>query len=251
MDININKIYIIVHKNEKDCFNFEVKSREWDGFVLFLDGKGVAKDKNGNKFSINCGDLILLQKGESYSLYFNDGCSYITSAFDFLEESRNSIDKLPFKFTCSSNQILHIKNMCELWQSRTFDAYTACRINLLSLYLDIIKQQRLATTQSKEVNMAKEYIHNNFKTNFSSNEIAKYCHISPSYLRSKFSKETNLSITEYRDNLRILSAKEMLKSKHFTIEEISNDLGFYDVYHFSKRFKKIVGIPPAKYSKES
>ena len=33
------------------------------------------------------------------------------------------------------------------------------------------------------------------------------------------------------------------------IKEIALNLGFYDEYHFSKQFKKLVGISPSAYKK--
>ena len=56
-----------------------------------------------------------------------------------------------------------------------------------------------------------------------------------------------MTITDYRDNLRISSAKEMLKSGMFTIKEISEELGYCDVSHFSKTFSRTCGVTPGKY----
>ena len=60
-----------------------------------------------------------------------------------------------------------------------------------------------------------------------------------------------MTITQYRDNLRINVAKELLESGHFSVTEISIELGYCDIYHFSKIFKQIVGISPQKYIKET
>ena len=57
-----------------------------------------------------------------------------------------------------------------------------------------------------------------------------------------------MTLTGYRDNLRMENAEEMLKSKNFTITEIALELGYCDVYHFSKAYKKIKGIPPSMVS---
>ena len=35
-----------------------------------------------------------------------------------------------------------------------------------------------------------------------------------------------------------------------SIKETAYNLGFYDEYHFSKQFKRIVGVSPHKYKKE-
>ena len=45
----------------------------------------------------------------------------------------------------------------------------------------------------------------------------------------------------------VSSAKEMLKSGMFTIKEISEELGYCDVSHFSKTFSRTCGVTPGKY----
>jgi len=71
--------------------------------------------------------------------------------------------------------------------------------------------------------------------------------VSMSYLRTRFLKQTGQTIGKYRDSLRIAAAKEMLESKYFTVTEIANELGYCDVYHFSKVFSTYVGMSPTKW----
>ena len=80
-------------------------------------------------------------------------------------------------------------------------------------------------------------------------DVARYCSLSVSHLRSKFLKVTGLTIIGYRDKLRIDAAKELLQCGYFDIGEISTELGYCDVYHFSKAFKKYVGLSPTKWLK--
>jgi YesN/AraC family two-component response regulator len=52
---------------------------------------------------------------------------------------------------------------------------------------------------------------------------------------------------QYREHLRIERAKAMISSGEFKLKEISDSLGYYDIYHFSKRFKEATGIAPGAY----
>lgn len=114
----------------------------------------------------------------------------------------------------------------------------------MEFYLEIIKIQMTYLDTDKDINKAIKFIHKNFKSTFSGAEIAEYCNVSLSHLRNKFSRQTGMTITQYRDNLRIENAEEMIKSKNFTMTEIAVELGYCDVYHFSKAFKRIKGVPP-------
>lgn len=128
-----------------------------------------------------------------------------------------------------------------------------CKIELMRLYLDFIKKHTGENEHSvdKTVSLAVKYIHENFKRNFKTDEIARFCSVSPSHLRLKFLRETGKTITEYRDDLRIKSAKELLSSGFFSVKEAAYELGFCDVYYFTKFFTQNTGFSPAKYIKNN
>ncbi len=249
--INIKKVYIIVHKKEPKHFEFICPSRKWDGFVLITSGEGEATTPDGEKHTVRKNDLLLFRKGQKYSFYFEDECSYITSAYDISFDKKIEFPHpLPSLIRLTDNQAKRIHNMCDVWQSRKWNSYSLCRIQLLETYLDIMEKAFLASRYDKDITRAVSYIHDNFKNNFSGDEIAYFCSVSKSYLRAKFLKQTGLTITEYRDNLRINTAIEMLESQYFSITEIASELGYCDIYHFSKTFKRIKGISPQKYARQ-
>lgn len=52
---------------------------------------------------------------------------------------------------------------------------------------------------------------------------------------------------QYRENVRIHWAKRFLLSDLFSLPEIAEKLGYYDIYHFGKSFKKQTQLSPGKY----
>ncbi len=248
--LNISKIIVIVSKKESENFSFSTSSRLWDGFTFFTSGQGYVSDKNGNKHFIEKGDVILLRKGDEYALSFPKGCCYITTglAFDF-ESCENFPAELPFKVKCTPEITRIIYNIYQTWQNHSFESHTKCRIMLLELYIELMNHCAAHTSSDIGISAAIEYIHKNFRQNFSGNDVAGYSSMSLSYLRTKFLKVTGKTITDYRDMLRIQCAKEMLISACFSISEIASYLGYCDIYHFSKTFKKHTGVPPSAFTK--
>ena len=245
-ELDITDIQIIVHKTETADFRFENPKREFDGFVLVTSGNGTVKDAQGAVFSLEKGDMLIISEGDRYSLFFEVPCSYVTSGLTLVTDK----SLLPFIHKCGKREFDEILTICDTWQSHAWDSYTKSRIKLMNLYLDIISQNVLCQNEDRDVEKALHYIHSNFKSNFSGASLAAYCSVSLSYLRGKFLKQTGYTVLEYRDRLRILAAKEMLKSEYFSVTEIAAELGYCDVYHFSKVFKAHEGCPPSEWKKK-
>lgn len=61
-----------------------------------------------------------------------------------------------------------------------------------------------------------------------------------------FKKLTNMTPAEFINMYRINVAREMLSRGDGNMTEIAVACGFFDVAHFSRIFKKLVGVPPSK-----
>ncbi|HCR3689144.1 TPA: helix-turn-helix domain-containing protein, partial [Enterococcus faecium] len=77
-------------------------------------------------------------------------------------------------------------------------------------------------------------------------EIANYFSVSETKLRESFKNEMHITIYNYISKRKVSAAKIMLKS-NYTISEVSLGLGFSDSSHFSRVFKKYVGVSPKQY----
>ncbi len=249
--INIESIVIIVKKKEKECFSFSNPRRIYDGFVLFTEGCGdiiLENDSEKKRYHLQKGSLFLFKQNDKYTIYSEKSGEYITSGFLFAKKHYEEINKLPRLIETDNRLFNTISEMADIWQSRSWDSYIICKIKLLQMYLSIMeKQQRNSILKDADVSMAVDFIHSNFKRNFTTLELANHCALSPSYLRTKFIKKTGKTITQFRDSLRISAAKEMLRVGDFSINEISAELGYYDVSHFSKFFLKHVGETPSNF----
>jgi len=242
LTLDIVNIQTIIHKTENKYFSYQNGNRPADGFVLLLTGSGSVTC-NGKQYPLSAGDMFFLSAGDNYSIKCPCSCSYITSALTLNTDKR----LLPFMQHCNERQQEKLKNICNLWQSHQWDSYAATKIKLLDFYYETIKMHVHEQINNQDIAKAIDYIHKNFKTNFSGKMVAEYCSMSPSYLRSKFLSTMGMTITEYRDKLRVSSAKEMLESRQFTISEIAAALGYCDLYHFSKAFTAKVGLSPKKW----
>lgn len=96
---------------------------------------------------------------------------------------------------------------------------------------------------------AVEYIKTHLNENMPMEQIAKLCHLSPSYFSRLFTREMGETYSNYVSRQKIQQAKKMLETTNFTISQIAENLGFLDGGYFSKVFKKFEGTTPAEYRK--
>ena len=102
---------------------------------------------------------------------------------------------------------------------------------------------------SKLVSNAINYVKLNFKYEIGLSSIADELFVHPTYLAKKFKEETDKTISEYINEIRVKEAKMMLKTTEFKIEDIAYYVGYNDKKYFSKVFKKIYNQSPSDYRK--
>lgn len=71
-----------------------------------------------------------------------------------------------------------------------------------------------------------------------------------SHLSRVFSHHEGDTIERYLIRLRIEKAKELLTYKDINVSEVAYRLGYASAAHFSRQFKKIVGMSPSIYRDE-
>ncbi|WEK54904.1 MAG: AraC family transcriptional regulator [Candidatus Cohnella colombiensis] len=95
------------------------------------------------------------------------------------------------------------------------------------------------------------YVEEHLLDELTREDIAQYVHFHPAYLSRFFRKKTGWSLTEYIVQKRIEYAKEMLAQPNLKIGYIMNHLGYYNLSHFTRTFKKTTGYTPQQYRKRN
>jgi YesN/AraC family two-component response regulator len=112
--------------------------------------------------------------------------------------------------------------------------------------LSIILQHQERNT-SQIVKQAIEYIEEQYATEISLEEVAKYVGVTSQHFSKIFKMETGIKYVDWLSELRIERAKEYLMEEKYTVKEICFFVGYRDPNYFSRIFKKMVGVPPSKY----
>ncbi|KHF35425.1 putative response regulatory protein [Paenibacillus sp. P1XP2] len=97
------------------------------------------------------------------------------------------------------------------------------------------------------VQQAVEYISEHFTESISLQQVADKVCVSRNYFSEMFKRVTGHNFIDYLITLRVNRAKELLQNPTLKVYEVAEMSGFNDTKHFSKQFKKVVGLTPAEF----
>lgn len=211
-------------------------------------------DKNGNTVTARKGELVYVPEGVRYTVRFKNlkdvhGETY-TVNFRIVDQNGNRImlsDKIEPIFIAKTPAFeTKIKEICEQPSD-----INSSKIRLNRYFLEILDY--IATelrSESKDyypIRAGIEQLSKEWNLNEHIGKYAAMCSVSESYFYLLFRKAIGVSPVEFRNKIRIINAKALLKNSQSTIAEIAESVGFEDQFFFSRVFKKYTGISPAAY----
>jgi AraC-like DNA-binding protein len=75
-------------------------------------------------------------------------------------------------------------------------------------------------------------------------QMAKECHVDPAYLCRLFGRYDHQSPYQFLLRLKMNRAAERLQNPAALVKQVAAELGFADAFHFSRAFKKVLGVSP-------
>lgn len=97
------------------------------------------------------------------------------------------------------------------------------------------------------VKNALEYIRENYKEKLRLSDVADQIYVSQWHLSKLLNKQMGQNFSEILNGIRMEKAKELLKDPSLRISDIAEEVGFLDLAHFSRVFKKMEGMSANEY----
>lgn len=97
------------------------------------------------------------------------------------------------------------------------------------------------------VNNAVRYIEENYMEKLKLSDVAEKVYVSQWHLSKLLNKYAEKSFSEILNHVRIEKAKELLKNPSLRIGDVAEEVGFLDMAHFSRVFKKQTGVSANEY----
>ena len=97
------------------------------------------------------------------------------------------------------------------------------------------------------VRHAMEYMEAHCAEHLSLTDVAEHVYVSPWHLSKLLNRYVNQSFFDILGRLRMERAKTLLANPELRVHAVAEQVGYSDVAHFSKSFKRFVGMPPGEY----
>ena len=120
-------------------------------------------------------------------------------------------------------------------------------------YKDLEKKKKSRRKESKiqqGIEKARFFMDENFNKDLSLERLASVASSSKYHFSRVFKERTGVTVSAYLSRVRIREAQRLLKFSPFSIKEICYGVGYNDLAHFERVFRKSEGCTPSKFRKK-
>jgi AraC-like DNA-binding protein len=225
--------------------------------VYLLRGGGCYRDSNGVDLTVRPGDMILVYPELAHSYGPLAGMDwdefYIVFDGPVFHAWREA------ELISSDRPVCHLEPV-KYWQHRfvaaagkSTDGNAAEGLSGLIRMQQLLIDINIALDRELDdgwIATAKSMIDDDAKRR-SSNlpRVARHLSISYETFRKRFAHLTGMSPNRYRNGRVMDRAIELLADRRILLRAVAEECGFCDEFHFSRRFKQIMGFSPSEFRK--
>ena len=227
--------------------------REYYLIHYVLEGKGVFQ-RGESAFPLEKGDMFLIRPGE-LTFYCADKTQPWRYGWVGFSGSRCAalLEQTAFR---GGNAVVHapfvetvFQSMISLREGREGLELLLCGeiYRLLGLLQNDDAQKGPRRGKEDYVTRAADYMRANYAHPIRIEELARLLGIDRHYLSRLFLKRTSHTPQEFLIGVRLERAAQLLRQGDCTVGEAARSVGYEDVFHFSKMFKKRYGVSPTAF----
>ena len=224
----------------------------WVNRLYYIHSGEVTVLLDGIPYALKPGRLYLFPQNEKFELVLSKQTRVDHTFFDFFTLPAISmlapiaIDPATIPFLPNAIRILfEIAEKYPTYPDMGRNSYTQMVESYLENLLTLINDQhRITTITDSRINIALDYIHNNYNHDITLNDLTEITNLEKNYLIRLFKQYMNSTpyqyITKYRFNIAL-----SLIRRDYSLGEVALQIGYSDVASFSHAFKRIYGISPS------
>jgi AraC-like DNA-binding protein len=272
----------ILHRDDQAQFTLPVHSATEYQLYLITDGQLVVQN-SANRWEVNAGEIAFLTPGQEFLLKGSDHLGFFHCHFYFdaaqmqqvdapLKEWASLVAQGPqagslFERSFFVPDMLRLRQMSKAeeslscvksWQYSTKSGRMVAAQSTFLLFLQFVSDEVLESLNSIQtpplrqgylhVMNAVQIIEAELSEPITPRQVAVRLWLNPDYLNRLFQEYFHQSLSAYIRRRRVDVAKELLLSSHMTVGAVAATVGFADPLHFSRVFRREVGLSPRAFA---
>ncbi|NMO98250.1 helix-turn-helix domain-containing protein [Paenibacillus lemnae] len=259
--------------------HFERIFQVYDLLMVF-DGT-LHMSENGIPYSINAGELLLLEPGLSHVGHLP--CTETTDIYWVHFKHDAPCQKMPVKQVAWSTRIREgtdydltpaeqflylpkygsfeietlkkvLDDMLRLRQTLTMEYAVDMQVlfgRLLTVLQSGLRMERKGSRSYLVANKVMTYLRAHLANPFHAGRMAEELHFDEDYSARCLRKHTGMSPMKYHHMLRMEEAKQLLIYSDRSLREIADIIGYTDYNYFTRIFKRTIGVTPSMFRQAS
>ena len=227
--------------------------------VLMVAGEGYYRDARGTELNLTAGDVVLVfpKLAHAYGPVAGQDWTQVYFVFD-----GPTFELWQKKGLLRPERPVWRLGAPEYWQQRLAGVAkneplhgAGAALRSFGRFLDVMTEMIAADTEAtreagrdgwleQSLRLLGDWRGGGWKT---PHEVAREVGLSYENFRKRFAQLSGESPGQYQKRRRLEWACAAIYHGEQTIKEIADELGFCDVFHFSKAFKQVVGTTPSEY----
>ena len=196
--------------------------------------------------------VLIVPKGEKYTITLEGDVSRVID-IDF--ELTGNMQFRPFLIKLNkSNSAFSLFEEAEAqWKKQKNGYIPLVKSHFYRIISLLIHRESsyLSSENSKKLEESVKYLHSHYMDpGFRIDTLPKIAGISQRYFEKLFFDEFGLTPKKYVTDMRIRLAKELLMNEKCSVSDVCCQLGYSDIYHFSKLFKAKTGYAPSEFKRQ-
>lgn len=199
-------------------------------------GKGTFTTEN-TVYEVKTGDVVIHAPGKKARLVADENEPFSVITLGFEGNLSTDFSKLPSVFNYPPEIFTELRSIEE------FEGIKDIRIAsvIMRLYTELFEKKN--RKNENYIDVAKEYIENNYMLPITVSDIANYVNLNDSYLSRVFKQNVGKNLQEYIISVRLSKAKAFLNDGK-SVTETTYLCGFNSQSYFSKAYKKRYNCTP-------
>lgn len=231
-----------------------------------------------NVYSVHKGEILLIPAHYFYKPLKSNGCKYYFIHFSAQSEDASAcitdkriivtnhtgLEKTDYAYTCSADYTARIqlklytpnpgREVLQIFEeaavldcSQSFKEKLMLDNLMRKLLICISNTCDTPSAYPKKLIAIMDYIDQNYSEHLTLSCLSERFQLSKSYIARIFKEKAGQKPSEYINKVRISASKHLLIHSDMSISEISEKVGYSDVYYYSRMFKKSVFITPSEF----